>query len=584
MSGSEPVSLLERLDPDVQLPSGLSQLIWRATRRDPGGRSYSSTRSQTVRIYPLLEFEADRTVSEGSTLTVMLRLSGPAPRYPVELSWLLSGSAVVGDDYLISPSSNELLIAAGALSAQIIVHVIDDGIADDAERVVLTLDSARHAALGGRRRYTASVLEGNQPPAVRLHFTQRPSRTDAAEMPLGNTLYNNLSFVTMRAVVSDPDVGDAHQFRWHTQTPGLLSGFPDLSALSEGEFNFDPVNLSADLRRIGDETVLTGGVRHIGVEVTDSQGASISVSRWFTVLRVENIAQHAETGDSDNNGIADGFDALGDADADGIPNFADDPTMPARAIPVATNLPDVVEVDQGMQIALGRISLATSLIRGVYGIGSSRDVLEQTVSLGAAAPDIADLIADGNRLATNYLYDFVVTGLRPGGAANIIIPLRNALTQDAEYRKYRDDRWHAFVDDGALDGGNGALYTAPGGASSCPAPFSLLYRPGLNQFDRCLRLTIRDGGANDADGVANGVIEDPGGIVVPVTVSPDDSSAAASPRGGGALAPWMALALLALLAAAPRAAKAGMVIDSGPRRGRAARRVARPRRTPRSPR
>jgi hypothetical protein len=41
-----------------------------------------------------------------------------------------------------------------------------------------------------------------------------------------------------------------------------------------------------------------------------------------------------------------------------------------------------------------------------------------------------------------------------------------------------------------------------------------LYQEGLIIGNVCLRLYIEDGGANDSDGIANGVIDDPGGIAV----------------------------------------------------------------------
>jgi hypothetical protein len=41
-----------------------------------------------------------------------------------------------------------------------------------------------------------------------------------------------------------------------------------------------------------------------------------------------------------------------------------------------------------------------------------------------------------------------------------------------------------------------------------------VYQTGLKQGDNGIRLTIKDGGPNDADGIENGTIDDPGGIAV----------------------------------------------------------------------
>jgi len=61
---------------------------------------------------------------------------------------------------------------------------------------------------------------------------------------------------------------------------------------------------------------------------------------------------------------------------------------------------------------------------------------------------------------------------------------------------------------------NNAIASSEAVNGICPAPQSDLYQEGLIIGNICLRLLIEDGGANDSDGIANGVIEDPGGIAV----------------------------------------------------------------------
>ena len=56
--------------------------------------------------------------------------------------------------------------------------------------------------------------------------------------------------------------------------------------------------------------------------------------------------------------------------------------------------------------------------------------------------------------------------------------------------------------------------SAPGEPGNCPPPQSTVYRDGLNTGDWCVQLTIEDGGPNDADGLANGSIDDPGGVAM----------------------------------------------------------------------
>ena len=79
----------------------------------------------------------------------------------------------------------------------------------------------------------------------------------------------------------------------------------------------------------------------------------------------------------------------------------------------------------------------------------------------------------------------------------------------------------------------------------CPAPESELYEEGLTVGDVCLQLYIEDGGANDSDGIANGVIEDPGGIaVVPNSTIAEETNPEKSSSGSFSILFLFALALI----------------------------------------
>src|SRR5690606_30696214 len=83
--------------------------------------------------------------------------------------------------------------------------------------------------------------------------------------------------------------------------------------------------------------------------------------------------------------------------------------------------------------------------------------------------------------------------------------------------------------------------SAPGSSSACPPPGDASYQPGLTPGHFCVQLSIEDGGPNDADAAANGVVRDPGGVATPkgqVSVG----------QGGGSMGA-LTLALLALAGA-----------------------------------
>src|SRR5690606_11810863 len=61
---------------------------------------------------------------------------------------------------------------------------------------------------------------------------------------------------------------------------------------------------------------------------------------------------------------------------------------------------------------------------------------------------------------------------------------------------------------------NNQLMSSAGEPGYCPPPGDSSWQSGLTAGHRCVQLTIEDGGPNDADGLANGSIVDPGGIAL----------------------------------------------------------------------
>ncbi|MCW9014350.1 MAG: Ig-like domain-containing protein [Gammaproteobacteria bacterium] len=116
-------------------------------------------------------------------------------------------------------------------------------------------------------------------------------------------------------------------------------------------------------------------------------------------------------------------------------------------------------------------------------------------------------------------FDFTVSGLTAGSEARIILPLSTAIpaavADDAGhkivYRKLMPSGWQDFD-----TSDNNAIASAAGSPSGadiiCPPAGNASYISGLTTGDRCIQLTITDGGPNDADGTANGTVVDPGGV------------------------------------------------------------------------
>lgn len=147
-------------------------------------------------------------------------------------------------------------------------------------------------------------------------------------------------------------------------------------------------------------------------------------------------------------------------------------------------------------------------------------------------------------------FDFEVSGI--AGSATVVLSLSEAIPATSPfsrrlvYRKLIGATWQDF----ATTGGNAIASAAAISTSPlvCPAAGSSSYSNGLTTGHRCLQLTIADGGANDADGLVNGTVVDPGGIGVGASViSSIDDPSIGNTGGGGAAGWWTLAGLLALL-------------------------------------
>jgi hypothetical protein len=228
-------------------------------------------------------------------------------------------------------------------------------------------------------------------------------------------------------------------------------------------------------------------------------------------FRVLTDADASEVADGDHDGIADSGD-----DSDARQGFANRlPSSTAAAI----------QANDGVRLQLGstaRIVLANSPRVTLQDIADAGD--GSGGSVGNSEDDFDYL---------GGVYDFDVTNLpQAGSAVQVVIPQATAIGEFPEYRKYRPGSgWSNFVEDE-----NNLVESAAGSSGECPDPGDAAYQTGLTPGHFCVRLTIDDGGPNDRDAEANGVIRDPGGVATPkgqVSVG----------QGGGAIGTISLLAL-----------------------------------------
>jgi 6-phosphogluconolactonase (cycloisomerase 2 family) len=287
--------------------------------------------------------------------------------------------------------------------------------------------------------------------------------------------------ITLAANVQDANSDDTHTLSW-TYPSGAMA------SVENGQLVLQPESLAA-------------GVHHIDVLATDSGSPPLTARGTLDIV----IAQSAP------------------ALPAGVSTWAPSglPDDPAYAPPSRNVLPEqqgtldeyLLEADAGVQLALG----ANALLAGNF----------QAQVQGSSIP--ADTLAN-----VGGYFDFRVSDLPVAGqAVSIVIPQRAAIPANAVYRKLDSTgRWRNFI-----EGANDVVASAPGRAGFCPPPQSEEFRVGLHAGDFCVRLTISDGGANDADGQANGSVVDPGGVAALRTVVVTPAGSGKRRGGGGAMDP-----------------------------------------------
>ncbi len=148
--------------------------------------------------------------------------------------------------------------------------------------------------------------------------------------------------------------------------------------------------------------------------------------------------------------------------------------------------------------------------------GNGKVTLSQVISAGI------DMDNDAQEMCVGGCFDFSVTGLS-GNSISVVLPLSKPIPAASVYRKWINNEWVDFKTNL-----NNTVSSAAGSPGNCPLGG---YQSGLTQGHYCVRLTIVDGGPNDADGVQNGTVVDPGGVSE--SLVPEADTSLGSGFGGG---------------------------------------------------
>ena len=469
------------------------------------------TLDQTVDVSPMLELGADFFAAEGSTIQFDATLNGTAFQYPVTFDYSVSGTASNADHDLVSGTAT---INSGTRHT-FNVTIASDAVAESDETLIVTLSNPANAVLGAMTVQTITIASGNVTPTVSLATTQGANSGALLTQSGGN--------VIVTANVTDPNQADTFTYNW-TPSNNLVA-VPGTGGSSDTTFEFDPSSLEP-------------GSYSLGVTVTDSAQASASDT---AILNVVIAAPSLTTADSDGDGVTDDVEGYQDSDADGIPDYLDEHDQDGIGYLIADQTGSIptssdLETEQSYDVRKGVVAQSVSA-SGV--LVSEADILTYLSDNGSSSS-----ISDDIFINVGGIFDFEIHGVALGGTAPIVLPLSSGILANAEYRKFDTDTgWSAFVVDG-----NNQIASARSDNGLCPGPNSTDYRAGLNLFDDCVRLTLQDGGPNDADDTVNGVIRDPGGVAVAdVTPEPEPAPAPDDGSSGGGILHPFALIILGIL-------------------------------------
>jgi hypothetical protein len=434
---------------------------------------------QTLQVLPTVNFGPDLSIGARAGNSDSFRIALNGVS-PVPLT---VNYTVSGDASGTTLENGQVTFQGNEVEKQIPFAVTATSPTGSSERTVqVALDPQLNR--GSDRSLNITLTTVNQAPRVNLQIAQNGQQQIVAARDAGS--------ITLSVDIQDADTTDAHTVEWRAPSGAVYTVNGDSLVV-------DPASLQP-------------GVHRFEVIVTDNGTPPNTTRRTFDVV-VLPTAPTLPAGATQflPNGLPDS-----PLYAPVAPNV-----LPERGGQLSSHL---MEADAGTRLSLG----AYARYRSAY----------QTELPGTTS---SFQIPDDGVLNHGGYFDFVVDDLpRAGDSVSVVIPQRAPIPDMPVYRKYdpATNSWRTFSEDN-----DNRLASAPGEEGFCPPTTSSDYRTGLSPGDWCVRLTIKDGGANDADGAVNGSVSDPGGVGSLSAISVTGKSSG----GGGSLDIWMLLLFASLL-------------------------------------
>ena len=527
-------------------PSGFTSgqhSLWWVVQDSDGNRNQAA---QTLNVLPQVGFAKD------------LILTGTPSRGMVQVALVLSGKAV-GDTafsvpFTVSgnashPTEHNLVagnfsFAAGQTVSDPVPVTLGNAPVDGSTLVITlntqaavfnqtgtAIDPAVQRVTAGSKTTQTITISQNRTYPPRLS-NLRGSQGAAPNTVSGSTFDKTKGTVQLSFGLEDPD-GGRYSYSWITSDSQLL--------LTNG----NPLTIATDASPTLDIANLNAGSYYLEVAVTDSTAPTSLPVKIGAMLQVLDATTLSPTQDSDGDGSADATEGLGDNDGDGIANYRDAYDDQANVLPTDSTTPRdaLVRARPGLRIRIGTTAIAAAT-------NDTKVTLDDLTQHGDRGQPVSNATPTNATLA--HLFDYEIENLdvpvdttSVGNTADVVLPLSTPLAADSQFLKYDAvNGWRVFSEDA-----NNRLAWAnwlDGVVGSCPEASSTAYTADTAQKagKTCLRVTLQDGGANDADGVVNGRIVDPLGVgAMQTNGGGSTGGGTASSGGGGGSFGWTQLLL-----------------------------------------
>ena len=279
-----------------------------------------------------------------------------------------------------------------------------------------------------------------------------------------------------------------------TQDAGDFVVSTDLTNVDGYSFNWSPTDdlidggiINADSTMTIDPSLIPVGTYLIKTNISNNNNDPVEKSASTMLINVVATGVLADIADDDNDGVPNAVDSISDPLMLQGKEGDNDSFILSSSAGILT-LGDTAQ-------CVGNTAAAVS----------ANDIKNNVGTACTAATNVVDTLGEVETGIGGY-YDFAVRNLTQAGQVQVALPLTEPLADNAGYRSYSFvGGWKPFATTDTE-----AVYSAAGTSGNCPSIDDASWVAGLKKGDNCIRLTITDGGANDADGVRNFLVRDPG--------------------------------------------------------------------------